>query len=155
MRADNVATVSLSRTGTQRLHDDRTRIELAGDEVHGRAGDLHAVLERLLLGIDAGERRQQRRMDVEHGVRKGVEQPRADQTHETGEADEADAARSRSSCASRRSKSSRVANARWLMTSVSMPASRARSRPPASARFEMTTAMRASSSPRAIAPISA
>ena len=48
--------------------------------------------ERLLLGIDAGERRQQRRMDVEHGVRKGVEQPRADQTHETGEADEAHAA---------------------------------------------------------------
>ena len=65
MRADSVSTVSPSRTGTQRLHDDRAGIELAGDEVHGRAGDLHAVRERLVLRIDAGERRQQRRMDVE------------------------------------------------------------------------------------------
>ena len=92
MRADSVATVSLVENRHAGLHDDRAGIELAGDEVHGRSGDLHAVPERLLLGIDAGERRQQRRMDVEHGVRKRVEQPRADQTHETGEADEADAA---------------------------------------------------------------
>ena len=92
MRADNVAIVSLVEDWHARLHDDRAGIELAGDEVHGRPGDLHAMPERLLLRIDAGERRQQRRMDVEHGVGKRVEQPRADQAHEAGEADQADLA---------------------------------------------------------------
>ena len=113
MRADSVSTVSSSMHRHAGLHDDRAGVELAGDEVHGRAGDLHAVPERLLLRIDAGKRRQQRRVDVEHRVRKRVEQPRADQAHEAGEADERRRARSSSSCASRASKSSRLANWRW------------------------------------------
>jgi hypothetical protein len=38
--------------------------------VHGGAGDRDAVLERLLLRVLAGERRQQRRMNIEDRVRK-------------------------------------------------------------------------------------
>ena len=59
--------------------------------MHGRAGDLDAVLERLALRVEAGERRQQRRVNVEDAHRKGVEQRLADKPHEAGEADEVDA----------------------------------------------------------------
>ena len=58
--------------------------------MNGRAGDLDAVLERLLLGIDAGKRRQQRRVNVEHGVGKRLEQLGADQPHEAREAHQGD-----------------------------------------------------------------
>ena len=85
--------MSSSRTGHRRLHHDRAASSSRGHEVHGRAGDLHAVLERLALRVDAGERRQQRRVDVEDRVRERVEERRADQPHEAGEADERDAAR--------------------------------------------------------------
>ena len=53
----------------RRLQDDRTVVELACHEVHGRAGDADAVLERLPLRVEAGKRRQQRRMDVEDAMR--------------------------------------------------------------------------------------
>ena len=82
------------------LQHDRTGVELAGHEMDGRAGDLHAVLERLALRVDAGERRQQRRVDVEDRVREGVEQRRADEPHEAGEADQR-TPRARSSLATR------------------------------------------------------
>ena len=38
----------------RRLHDDRSGVELAGDEVHGGAGDLDAVLERLTRASTPG-----------------------------------------------------------------------------------------------------
>ena len=41
------------------LKDDRTSIELAGDEVNRDAADLHTIGERLRLRVDAGKRRQQ------------------------------------------------------------------------------------------------
>ena len=59
--------------GHRGLQHDGAAVELGGHQVHGRAGDLHAVLERLPLRVDAGKRRQQRGMDVEDG---GSETPR-------------------------------------------------------------------------------
>ena len=61
--------------------------------MHGRAGDAHAVLQRLPLRVEAGKRGQQRRMDVQDPVGKCVEQRRANQTHEPGEAHEIDVSR--------------------------------------------------------------
>src|SRR5262249_38686872 len=39
------------------LNDDRAGIEVFIDEVDGAAGDAHAVIERLALGVEAGEGR--------------------------------------------------------------------------------------------------
>ena len=50
------------------LDDDRAGVELRGHEMHGDAAHLHAVRERLLLGVKPGKRRQERRMDVDDGV---------------------------------------------------------------------------------------
>ena len=52
------------------LHHDRSTVQLGCDEMHGRAADPHAVVERLALRVEAGKRRQQRRMNVEHALRK-------------------------------------------------------------------------------------
>ena len=56
------------------LQHDGTAVELRGDQVHGCARDLDAVLERLPLRVDAGKRRQERRVHVEDARR---ETPRA------------------------------------------------------------------------------
>ena len=42
----------------------RTIVEAGVDEVHRGAGDLDAVQQRLPLGVQPGERRQQRRVDI-------------------------------------------------------------------------------------------
>ena len=50
------------------LQDDRPGIDRAiVDEVHGGAGDLRAVIQRLALGVEPRERGQERGMDV-HGA---------------------------------------------------------------------------------------
>src|SRR5437016_666025 len=51
--------------------------------MHCRASDLHAMSQRLSLRVEAGERREQRRMNVQDA--KGVEKRPADATHESGE----------------------------------------------------------------------
>ena len=54
--------------------------------------DLHAVGDGLLDRADAGERRQQRRVDVDHALREAREERRVEQLHVAGEHDELDAA---------------------------------------------------------------
>ena len=54
----------------RRLHDDRAGVQVLIHEMHRAAGDLDAVFERLMLRIQAGKRRQQRRMNVQNAVRK-------------------------------------------------------------------------------------
>ena len=39
----------------RRLQDDGAAVELGGHQVHAGAGDLDPMLERLPLGVDAGE----------------------------------------------------------------------------------------------------
>ena len=65
IRADSVSAVSSSCTGTARCMTIGPGVELGRHEVHRRAADLDAVLERLPLRVDARKRRQQRRMNVQ------------------------------------------------------------------------------------------
>src|SRR5580704_1310698 len=46
------------------------------------------MFQRLMLGVEAGERRQQRRVNVENAVGKLADETSAQQPHESGEADE-------------------------------------------------------------------
>ena len=57
-----------------RLQDDRPAVQLGRHEVHGRAADADAILERLPLRVKAGKRRQQRRVDVQHPIGERREQ---------------------------------------------------------------------------------
>ena len=41
------------------LKDDRTAVEFSSDEMNGDACELHPMLPRLILSIDAGECREQ------------------------------------------------------------------------------------------------
>ena len=148
-RAQRVGRISVEHRHRP-LNDDRSAIELRRHQVHGHAADLDAVLERLALRVDARKRRQQRRVDVQDGVRKRLEERRADQPHVAGQADEPDIARlqlaRQRAIVARRATAIRDGRCRR----VSMPACRARSSPAASARFEMTTAIVASRRPSRI-----
>ena len=70
MRAESVSTVSSSSTGTAACSHDRPRVQVLVHEVHRAAGDLHAVLQRLVLRVETRECRQQRRMNIQNALRK-------------------------------------------------------------------------------------
>src|SRR4051794_11970275 len=70
------------------LEDDRPGVHAVVDEVDGDAEHLHAVGQRLLHRAEARERRQQRRVDVDHPLRKRGEEARREQRHVAGEHDE-------------------------------------------------------------------
>ncbi len=63
------------------LQKDRAAVELFVDEVNGTAGDLHAVGERLILGIETGKGGQQRRMDIQDATLKLPNELSAQETH--------------------------------------------------------------------------
>jgi hypothetical protein len=52
---------------------------------------LHAGRERLLMRVEAGKKRQQRRMDIDHPVAPRFDEFMGQEPHEAGEADELDA----------------------------------------------------------------
>src|SRR5579884_686661 len=60
--------------GDGALQDDDAMVELLVDEVHGAAGDLHSVFEGLHLRVEPGEGGQQRGVDVEDALRKGLDE---------------------------------------------------------------------------------
>src|SRR5579883_2980816 len=72
------------------LQDDRAGVEVLIYKVHGAAGDLDAVFQRLLLGVEPGKGRQQGRMNVENPLRKGANKSGAEQAHEAGQAHQLD-----------------------------------------------------------------
>ena len=72
------------------LHDDWPGVELWRHEVHGGARHLRAVREGLARRVRAGERRQQRRVDVENRVGKRVAECGPQASHESGQTDEPD-----------------------------------------------------------------
>src|SRR5690348_6051695 len=73
-----------------RLADDRPAIELRTDEVDGAAGKAHPRVERLPLGIEPAEGRQQRGMNVDHPVAPSLDKAPFQHPHEPGKADELD-----------------------------------------------------------------
>ena len=77
----------------RRLEDDRPAVRLAAiEQLDGAAGDLHAARERLLDGVHAAaERREQRRVHVEDGVGKRVEELVAEDAVVPGADDQANA----------------------------------------------------------------
>jgi hypothetical protein len=70
-----------------RLLDDRSRVELLGHVVGGRADQLHATLPRLLVGPGTRERRQERVVDVDDRDGKLPEQLTGQDLHVAGEHD--------------------------------------------------------------------
>src|SRR5205085_3643356 len=74
--------------GSGPLHDDGAVIEMLIHEMHGAARNSHAVLERLLLRLQPGKSRQQRRMNVQDALRKLLNEPRREQAHISGEANQ-------------------------------------------------------------------
>jgi len=72
------------------LQNDCALVEMVIDKVDRATDDFDAVVEGLLLGVEAGEGRKQRRMNVEDAIRKGCDESRREQTHVAGETDEVD-----------------------------------------------------------------
>src|SRR5215208_1935159 len=75
------------------LKDDGTTVEFSGDEMNGDSRELHAVLPRLILGVDAGECGKQRWMNVENGVRESTDEHRAQEAHEASQTHKRDLSR--------------------------------------------------------------
>src|SRR5262252_9270836 len=78
----------MNRDGS--LEHDRTAIQLGGDEMNGRTRDLDAMFDRLPLCVQARERRQKRRVDVQDAILKRVEERRANEPHVARETDQID-----------------------------------------------------------------
>ena len=78
--------IGVARVGQMQcpLEDDRTGIDAGVEEVNGDPEHLDAVVERLLDDVQARERGQQRRMDVDHPLRERVQERRIEQAHVTG-----------------------------------------------------------------------
>ena len=66
IRADSDSAVSSSSTGTAACRMIGPGVQLLIHEMHRATADLHAVLERLLLGVESRKRGQQRRMNVQN-----------------------------------------------------------------------------------------
>ena len=70
------------------LRHDRAAIQGRVDEVDGHARDRDPGRERVPGGVEPGERRQQRRVDVEDAAGEGVEHGRAHEPQVPGEDDD-------------------------------------------------------------------
>ncbi len=69
------------------LGDDRPVVEHRGDEMHGAAMPLHALGQGLGMGMQTGEGRQQRRMDVDDAAVEMAHEIGAQHPHEAGQQD--------------------------------------------------------------------
>ena len=65
-RPPSIGRVYVSSIGS--LHEDRPGVDALVDEVHRHPGHPHAVGDRLPDRVEPGERRQQRRVDVDDPV---------------------------------------------------------------------------------------
>ena len=71
-----------------RLGDDRAVVELGGDEMDARPARLAARLDRTPVRLQPGERRQQRRMDVDEAAVEAAHEGGAEDAHEAGQRDD-------------------------------------------------------------------
>jgi len=72
------------------LSQDPSRIDAGVDKMHGAPRFRDSGLQSLTPGLEPPELRQKRRMDIEDESRKGVEQGRFDDAHESGQHHEID-----------------------------------------------------------------
>lgn len=70
------------------LRDDRTGVDVARDEMHGRAVQPDARRKRSAVRPEARERRQKRRMDVEQAAREMFDESAGQDAHEAREHDQ-------------------------------------------------------------------
>src|SRR5687768_2454332 len=73
--------------GDGTLRDDGSRIDTLVDEVHRATSDLDAVREGLPERVDAGERWQERRVNVEHPTAPRPQERGCENAHEPREYD--------------------------------------------------------------------
>src|SRR5690606_9080197 len=71
--------------GHDALRHDGPVVELGRDEVYGTTVALHAQWERLLMRVQAGERRQQRGMDIDEAAFETGHESGREHAHEPGE----------------------------------------------------------------------
>jgi len=71
-----------------RLRDDRPVVQFGADEMHRGAGHLATGIDRPAMRVQPRERRQQRRMDVEHPARVARHELRRQDAHEAGQHDQ-------------------------------------------------------------------
>src|SRR5258708_15902255 len=74
----------------RRLQNNGAGVEILVDEVDGAAGELHAVVEGLLLRFEARERGEKRGMDIQDALGKGGDEKRREEAQVACEADEID-----------------------------------------------------------------
>src|SRR5260370_28853834 len=74
--------------GDDGLQDDGAGVEIFVDKVDGASGELDAVVEGLLLRFEAGEGRQERRVNIEDALGKSGYEEGGEKTHVAGEANE-------------------------------------------------------------------
>src|SRR5437899_3730648 len=67
------------------LQNDGAGVEIFVDEVDGAAGEFYAVVEGLFLRFQAGERGEERGMDIEDALGKGGNEKRREEAHVAGE----------------------------------------------------------------------
>src|SRR5260370_16904272 len=80
----------LVKDGKSGLQNNGAGVEIFVDEMDGAAGEFYAIFESLALRFQSGERREQRRMDIEDAIWKLCDKKRRQQAHVSGEADEID-----------------------------------------------------------------
>ena len=72
------------------LLDDRALVEVGGHVVRGRADELDAAVEGLVVGLGALEARQERVVDVDRAARQRAAQVVGQHLHVAGQHDEVD-----------------------------------------------------------------
>jgi len=78
MRAASVSLAVAVEDRDRGLDEDGTAVGPLVDDVHGASGHAHARRQRLADGVEAGERRQQARVDIENLIFKLGQQDRPD-----------------------------------------------------------------------------
>ena len=128
------------------LHQDRTGVGFRNDEMHRRARDLDAGAQRLRLGFEAGKRRQQRGMNVEHPAVPALHEFGGEQAHEPAEANQLDPVLVERRLQYRLEGGAILAERLAFDGERRNPQAAAFSSPPASARLEITSAISAGKS---------
>jgi hypothetical protein len=72
------------------LHDNRTRVELRCHEMHGDTREFDAVFQRVFLRIHSGERRKERRVNIEDPIPERLDHRQTQDPHEPSQAYDVD-----------------------------------------------------------------